>query len=43
VQTHVATSTLSTGSTEQFVQKEQSTKNIASEKESVKALKLSIN
>jgi hypothetical protein len=43
VQTHVATSTLSTGSTDQFVQKEQSTKNIASEKESVKALKLSIN
>lgn len=43
VQTPVATSTLSTGSAERMVQKEQSSKNIASEKESDKALKLSIN
>jgi hypothetical protein len=43
VQTPVATRSLSTGTTEQLVQKEQSTKNVASEKESAKALKLSIN
>ena len=43
VQTPVASSTLSTGTAEQVVQKEQSTKNIASEKESDKALKLSVN
>jgi hypothetical protein len=39
----VATSVLSTGSAEQYVQKEQSVKNVASEKEDTKALKLSFN
>ena len=43
VQTPVVTKSLSTGSAEQYVQKEASSKNVASEKESTKALKLSFN
>jgi hypothetical protein len=41
--TPVATSVLSTGSAVQYVQKEQPVKNVASEKENIKPLKLSFN
>ena len=43
VHTPVATKTLTTGTAEQYVQKEPATKNVTSEKESTKALKLSFN
>ena len=43
VHTPVATKTLNTNASQQFVQKEASAKNTASEKESTKALKLSFN
>ena len=39
----VATKNLSTGTAEQYVQKEPATKSTASEKENAKALKLSFN
>jgi hypothetical protein len=43
IHTPVATSVLSTGRAEQYVQKEQPAKNVVSEKENTKALKLSFN
>ena len=43
IQTPVATRGLSTGSTEQYVQKTEPAKTVASEKENTKALKLSFN
>ena len=43
LQAPVVTKSMSTGSAEQFVQKEASSKNVSTEKESAKALKLSFN
>lgn len=43
VHTPVASGTLSTGTAEQYVQKEETPKNATSEKTSTKALKLSFN
>jgi hypothetical protein len=43
VQTPIATRSVPVSNTEQYVQKEQTTKNTASEKTSGKALKLSFN
>ena len=43
VHTPVAAKTLGTGAQEQLVQKESAAKNVASEKENAKALKLSFN
>jgi hypothetical protein len=43
IQTPVATRNFSTGSSAQYVQKEQPAKNVTTGKETTKALKLSIN